>query len=428
MLSGFSAENYRGFLDLSEVDLRPLTLLFGYNSSGKSALLQLLPLIRDSILLSKQCPLAIQSTAVRGGSFADLKSKFTSSPVLSIGLKWDDELVHSARYEIRDLPEFRTQVIERISIINRRTGDVVSALWVPGLPIDDFVSARYQLLLNGRSSEHDLDLRFRGLVPEIVSQRTPSVVSVCFEALAEILQRTAESLHWLQALRVPPPRHEVFSGGANRIEADGTGVTQLLAYDEITGGRVLNDVSQWFEEATRHRLNIRKGSFAGKELFSCVLSPSDGPAVEMEIMDTGEGMGQMLPVVGLLLLAKHGQLGSHPILSFEHPELHLHPSAHSDLARLFCRVAAGSVPLKMLVETHSENFLLAVQLAIVKKELAPDAVVVYWVRQSTQGTSIVDRVEFDELGRPKGDAWPPDVFAEANEQARELVLSRDAQS
>jgi predicted ATPase len=46
-LSSLSVENYRAFVAADRVALRPLTIVFGYNSSGKSALLRLLPYVAD---------------------------------------------------------------------------------------------------------------------------------------------------------------------------------------------------------------------------------------------------------------------------------------------------------------------------------------------------------------------------------------------
>ena len=40
--------NYRAFSRPTELELRPLTLLYGWNSAGKSALLRLLPLLAHS--------------------------------------------------------------------------------------------------------------------------------------------------------------------------------------------------------------------------------------------------------------------------------------------------------------------------------------------------------------------------------------------
>ena len=49
-----------------EVELRPLTLFFGYNSAGKSALIRALPLLRDSTRSDLLGPLDLDSETVRG--------------------------------------------------------------------------------------------------------------------------------------------------------------------------------------------------------------------------------------------------------------------------------------------------------------------------------------------------------------------------
>lgn len=36
-ITAFTVKNYRSFLEETRVELRPLTLLFGYNNSGKSS-------------------------------------------------------------------------------------------------------------------------------------------------------------------------------------------------------------------------------------------------------------------------------------------------------------------------------------------------------------------------------------------------------
>ena len=48
-VASFEVENYRSFAERTSMILRPLTLLFGYNSSGKSALLRFLPLLAAAV-------------------------------------------------------------------------------------------------------------------------------------------------------------------------------------------------------------------------------------------------------------------------------------------------------------------------------------------------------------------------------------------
>ena len=43
----------------------------------------------------------------------------------------------------------------------------------------------------------------------------------------------------------------------------------------------------------------------------------------------------------------------------------------------------------MIVETHSENFLFGVQIAVAKGDLAPEDVLIHWVRQDEAGRATV---------------------------------------
>src|SRR3954467_1840615 len=88
-LARFSVENYRAFAQATRLELRPLTLFFGYNSAGKSALLRFLPIVAASSG-DQLAPLALDSPAARGASFRDVLSRYGSSPTLRIGLEWSD--------------------------------------------------------------------------------------------------------------------------------------------------------------------------------------------------------------------------------------------------------------------------------------------------------------------------------------------------
>jgi len=125
-------------------------------------------------------------------------------------------------------------------------------------------------------------------------------------------------------------------------------------------------------------------------------------------------------------LAQNGDFGTNTTISLEHPELHIHPDAHVHLADLFCNAVNSESKPRVLVETHSENLLLGVQLAIVEGRLKPADVVVHWVRSTDHG-SIIDSFEFDGKARPTQDNWPIDVFRTNSKIARQLYEARKAQ-
>jgi predicted ATPase len=134
-------------------------------------------------------------------------------------------------------------------------------------------------------------------------------------------------------------------------------------------------------------------------------------------------MAQVLPVLVALALARRAAAEGQPqLLALEQPELHLHPAAEVALARRLAEVAAAEKPPTLLIETHSENFLLSVQLQVAKELLPPEAVRIYWVEKLSDGRSRVREVAIDGEGRTEG--WPEGVFSEDLELARELFLQR----
>jgi predicted ATPase len=74
MIEAFRLTRFRGFEDTGWIELRPLTLFFGHNSSGKSSLLAGLLMLRQSILNpDRSTPFVLTSDlGVDLGSYEDL--------------------------------------------------------------------------------------------------------------------------------------------------------------------------------------------------------------------------------------------------------------------------------------------------------------------------------------------------------------------
>jgi predicted ATPase len=209
-----------------------------------------------------------------------------------------------------------------------------------------------------------------------------------------------------------------------KLAADGANAGDYLAHDVIADGVLTQEVSAVFARITGHRLSVKQYAVAGEAQYSLVINAdSASPAIEIPIVDTGEGMAQLLPVVVLGCLAKLGRLAPQSVLAVEHPELHLHPAAHAELAEFFCTLVTDANGPECVIETHSENFLLRVQIAIANGDLPADKVIVHWVKALERG-SVVDTITFDEAARPQGAGWPPGVFSEDLAQARELLKIR----
>jgi AAA domain, putative AbiEii toxin, Type IV TA system/AAA ATPase domain/Protein of unknown function (DUF3696) len=119
----------------------------------------------------------------------------------------------------------------------------------------------------------------------------------------------------------------------------------------------------------------------------------------VNIADVGFGVSQVLPVIVALLVAEPKQL-----VYIEQPEIHLHPRAQVALAEIFAEAIDRGV--QVIVETHSELFLLSIQTLVAENKIAPDDVKLHWFTRSADGSSTVTTAELDETGA-FGD-WPED--------------------
>lgn len=135
-----------------------------------------------------------------------------------------------------------------------------------------------------------------------------------------------------------------------------------------------------------------------------------GGAQDMvNIADVGVGVSQVLPVVVALLAAVRGQ-----VVYIEEPEIHLHPRAQVALAGLLAEAANRGV--RVIAETHSDLLIRGVQTQIAQGHIAPSDVALHWFSRDRKGATSVQTAELDEAGR-FGD-WPgdfTDVFMEAED-------------
>ncbi|MFN2453242.1 MAG: AAA family ATPase [Pyrinomonadaceae bacterium] len=139
----------------------------------------------------------------------------------------------------------------------------------------------------------------------------------------------------------------------------------------------------------------------------------------VSIADVGFGVSQTLPVLVALLAAK-----PHQLVYLEQPEIHLHPRAQTAMAEVLADAANRGV--HVVVETHSSLLLLGVQTLVAEGKLAPDKVKLHWFkRRKGDGATEITTAELDEAGA-FGD-WPEDfddVTLEAESKYLDAAESR----
>ena len=139
----------------------------------------------------------------------------------------------------------------------------------------------------------------------------------------------------------------------------------------------------------------------------------------VSIADVGFGVSQSLPVIVALVVAQPGQT-----VYLEEPEIHLHPRAQARMADLLSEAAQKGV--RVIVETHSSLLLRAIQTLVAKGSISPDLIKLHWFTRLEDGSTEIKSADLDEQGA-FGD-WPEDFDETAITTEREYLDAAEARS
>ncbi|ROO83055.1 putative ATPase [Actinocorallia herbida] len=404
-----AVENYRCFKERQELDLRPITLILGKNNSGKSALTRLPLLLETGIHTDSSLPLDLDQLGDDPPDFLDLVYGRNPHRPLHI-----DFLVSDGREScevgatIQNIDEQRTQFVRDLSL-GSSIRDVLLR-WD-----GDYGPRTYVLTVDGNEIPPPLTARFQGLLPTLLDGSP-------FDELVQMVRESFGASHYLSPYRQRPARlTRLPSRMAADVGSSGENAAGMLVNDHVRrDGRLLNAVNELLSGGLGDwRIEVEPQG----PLFAVVLRSTANPELAVNLLDSGTGVAQVLPLV--VQQAQHLLRPDNetPLQIIEEPELHLHPAFHAVLGDLFLQgVQRGG---RFLVETHSETLLLRLRRRIAEEKLSPDDLAVYFVEHA-DGISRARRIHVDAYGDL--DYWPEDVFSEDFEETKKLMraqLERD---
>lgn len=377
LIKSFEVQNYKGFRDRQPIELAPLTLLYGENSSGKSALLRLVPWIAESMADTRPGP-SLDAAVGREALWSDLAH--ISSPRQPIEVQIDWQAGPSAKWRFRGGTLPGTCELASIDL----TGP----------------AGRWSL-------EDDGDGRWQGRVA-FVAGLLPAVDEAAWtQNVGYSRSHYRLDVQWLQGVRAPVPRvAKGLASSPGKLSPTGEGVARFLYHwdrvarsDAETGA--LDFVMGFFRKLgfELQAVDVAPG------FFRLDVAPVGSPSAAINLVDTGEGLTQVL--APLVALARAAHCIGPSVVCLEQPELHLHTDAQCALALSIADAAAAGA--QIVIETHSEVLLAATQLAIANGRIPAGDVALYWVARRNDPVSVARRVPLDDRGRV-GSAWPIDAF------------------
>jgi predicted ATPase len=107
MLTRIKLKNFRAFREEIDVRIRPITILIGRNSAGKSTLIKFLLMLQQTIESSEGDFFATEGRHVSLGTFSDLKNSLSRSNSFQFTLE----------LKTNDLPDPKIQQIRKVRIV-----------------------------------------------------------------------------------------------------------------------------------------------------------------------------------------------------------------------------------------------------------------------------------------------------------------------
>ena len=399
-------ENVRSFAGRHEYDVRPLTLLVGENSSGKSTFLASLAAVSDSVsfpsiaILNKP-PYDLGTfdtiATYKGGRSGRARS-------FSLGYKSESPEGNS---EIEVKATFCSEDGEsRLSELQFEEGDVTARISLDR----DKATTRFQGVKNLPAIEavqvfepQQLSTMTFGALASLVStslfSRNRKIDQKSFSRLYNQLfhytRRWGASAP--RATSIAPIRSEpkrTYDRLGEEFNPSGDHVPFVLARmfqdEDSKKNRALLDAVVAFgnDSGLFQKINVKRLGTKAGDPFQVQISVG-GPPVNLA--DVGYGVNQSLPIIVESVLRASGSR-----ILLQQPEVHLHPRAQAALGSFFAKLVADQNQ-RFVIETHSDYLIDRVRQEVAAGNLSKDAVrILFFDRPHIETT--VSELTLDKYG------------------------------
>lgn len=421
-ITSITVAGYKSISQEQRIEIRPLTILAGANSSGKSSIMQPLLLLKQTLEASYDPgALLLNGPNVKFTSVDQLlscigKSKRTDTFYVGIGIESNTLTTCFNKQPNKGLE------IQRMTYTDGQ-GETTFRLGMPHDEIMSVLPSHAKELYEAISKEEEIKPRwvvmrdrcFLVLVLRAQDERESRLLFSSISPCAVVEPHIRRLIH-LPGLRGNPER---------TYPVTAVGSTFPGTFEKYAA----SVIAQWQAEGNDDKLEQLSQDLRRLGLtWKVTAKPVNDTQVELQvgrlthsvrggardlvnITDVGFGVSQTLPVLVALHIAEPGQL-----VYLEQPEIHLHPDAQFAMAQALADATDRGV--RVVVETHSALLLLGVQTLVAEGKLAPETVKLQWFKRGDGATEIAS-ADLDEAGA-FGD-WPED-FADVALAAESLYL------
>ncbi len=407
-ITKIAVKGFKSIAEECEIDICPLTILAGANSSGKSSIMQPLLMLKQTL----EAPydpgaLLIDGPNVQFTEAAQFLSTFPNKKgrdSFQVRIETHKSNVFNA---VRTTFRKGKNGIEIAEMTKENSGPDQILSIKPLTLYPDMLPEKIKSLGNQDPAFKNFDIVKRSrCFLYLGSQHSSSFYEITYGFGAYIFN----TIH-LPGLRGNPER--IYKLTSTGPQYPGTfehyAASLIHKWQETKDERLKTLVDALHTLGLTRQVSTKKIGDVGIEVqVGRLLHDNAGETDLVNIADVGFGVSQVLPAIVALIVAEPGQL-----VYLEQPELHLHPRAQVALARVLADAAKRGV--RVVTETQSSLLLLGIQTLVAEGDLPPELVKLHWFSRNKDGVTEVTSADVDEVGAYG--KWPED-FADVNLNAQ----------
>lgn len=441
LVDRLSLKDFKCFEEV-DIEFGKITLLTGANSSGKSSLIYALL----GIMQSKHFPefFALNGKLVNMGGFEDVIRKKSDADHFEITVTFKGEKLITTWKQngfneqpllidfIYQGSSFNKQISIKddgslevnLSIEKESYGKIISMIndknlhsrltrWklhafgvlVENIEVDKILNSDYAILF-----EDDNIVQIRYSFPDLkLLNETNYHVVPTYE------DTDFADFNYIGSFRLPPERTYYSKPNASLVGVNGEGyIDQIISWEEHERELLDNLIFEIKELGLLS--NIETNRMKGGRFEVNVKTNKNSSFASLT--DVGFGVSQFLPII-----VADFQLNDTSCLAVSQPEIHLHPKIQATLGEYFAR-QIKKTEKQYIVETHSEYLINRLRLLIVKGELNPYDVKLYYMENDGDKTTTY-KIELTTDGQIKN--APQGFFDTYEMDVMDIALFASAQ-
>lgn len=388
MLSKLRIKNFKSWKDTGEINMAPITMFFGGNSSGKTSLLQFLLMLKQTAEAGNYSGQVLNFDGIVNlGNFKDVVRDHENKNAIDFVISASQQSF--SRYSCQQISA---------SIVEEQKSLVIKNFHVNLLKKDK----KREDLINSEMQE-----RIKSKDEKEMTRSKITWSGLIFDLTMFI--------DYIGPLRNFPERHYQWKNNfPSEVGKGGEFTIQTIIASNLKNGDLEKKIAAALKKMGLIESFRVKPISKNRDDYYEVKVKKTKFSAEVLLPDVGFGVSQILPIITALFQSSEGAT-----LILEQPEIHLHPKAQIELADVIID-AVKERKIQVIIESHSEHFLTRIQTRIADETISKKFAKLYFCKNE-KGFSELEELELNDSGDIKN--WPENFFGNQLEESANRVLS-----